>query len=74
LTTTRLLTTLKSDEQQQDLYTATKGSVATNLIQIYKSLGGGWQIRDNRDPVSLLPESMKEEMRQRTKYWKGTLK
>ena len=69
-----VITTLKSDEQQQDLYASTKGSVATNLIQIYKSLGGGWQIRDNRDPVSLLPESMKEEMRQRTKYWKGTLK
>jgi NodT family efflux transporter outer membrane factor (OMF) lipoprotein len=69
-----VITTLKSDEQQQDLYTSTKGSVATNLIQVYKSLGGGWQIRDNRDPVSLLPESMKEEMRQRTKYWKGTLK
>jgi hypothetical protein len=59
--------------QQQDLLSATQGTVATNLVQVYKALGGGWEIRDNRDPVDLLPGDMKEEMRQRTRAWKGVL-
>ncbi len=31
--------------QQQDLLAQAQGSVATNLILLYKALGGGWQIR-----------------------------
>ena len=46
-----------------------KGSVATNLVQVYKALGGGWEIRNNRDPVDLLPAAMKEEMQERTGAW-----
>ena len=68
-----VITTLKSDEQQQDLYASTKGAVATNLIQVYKSLGGGWEIRDGQDPVELLPAATKQEMRDRTPAWKGVL-
>ena len=34
---------------------------------------GGWEIRDNRDPVDLLPAAMKDEMRERTRTWKGVL-
>lgn len=68
-----VITTLKSDEQQQDLYASTKGTVATNLIQVYKSLGGGWEIRDGQDPVNLLPADMKQEMRDRTSAWEGVL-
>lgn len=59
---------------QQDLLSLTKGTVAVNLIEVYKSLGGGWEIRENMDPVDLLPSEMKEQMRQRTKDWKGVLK
>jgi len=31
--------------RQQDLLAVSQGSVAGNLIQLYKALGGGWQIR-----------------------------
>ncbi|MBN1852169.1 MAG: TolC family protein, partial [Pirellulales bacterium] len=33
--------------QQQDQLAIVQGSVAQNLIQLYKALGGGWQIRLN---------------------------
>lgn len=68
-----LITTLASNVQQQDLVAATQGSVATNLVQVYRALGGGWEIRDNRDPVELLPDATKNEMRSRTGYWDGVL-
>ena len=31
--------------QQQDQLAATRGEIALNLIQVYRALGGGWQIR-----------------------------
>jgi NodT family efflux transporter outer membrane factor (OMF) lipoprotein len=68
-----LVTTLGANVQQQDLLAAARGDVATSLVQVYKALGGGWQIRDDRDPVDLLPADMKEEMIQRTKAWDGVL-
>jgi NodT family efflux transporter outer membrane factor (OMF) lipoprotein len=68
-----LVTTLSANVRQQDLLSSTQGSVATNLVQVYKALGGGWEIRDSRDPVELLPAGMKEEMRQRTRAWQGVL-
>ena len=69
-----LISTLNANQQQQDLMTATQGSVATSLVQVYKALGGGWEIRDNLDPVDLLPAAMKDEMRERTDAWDGVLK
>ena len=66
-----LITTLASNVQQQDLLAATRGSVSSNLVQVYRALGGGWEIRDNRDPVEMLPDSTKNEMRARTSYWDG---
>ena len=69
-----LVTTLSANVQQQDLLASIQGTVATNLVQVYRALGGGWEIRDNRDPVELLPDDMKEEMRQRTRAWEGVLK
>jgi len=69
-----MITTLNANQQQQDLLTATQGSVATSLVQVYKALGGGWEIREDRDPVDLLPESMKDDMRKRTNAWEGVLK
>jgi len=35
--------------------------------------GGGWEIRNGQDPVDLLPELMKTEMRERTGAWDGVL-
>jgi outer membrane protein TolC len=60
-------------QQQQDLLTSTQGTVATNLVQVYRALGGGWEIRDNQDPADLLPAATRDEMRERTGYWKGVL-
>jgi NodT family efflux transporter outer membrane factor (OMF) lipoprotein len=58
---------------QQNMLASTQGSVATNLVQVYKSLGGGWQVRSNQDPVALLPVATTDEMRNRTKQWKKVL-
>ena len=69
-----VLSTLRSLAQQQDLQAATKGMVATNLVHVYKSLGGGWEVRAGQDPVALLPESTKDEMRERQpKRWNKVL-
>lgn len=67
------IATLASNTQQQDLVSITRGSLATGLVKVYKSLGGGWEIRKNNDPVELLPETVKEQMRNRTQAWEGTL-
>jgi len=74
ITFNTLITTLASNTQQQDLLSTTQGSVLTNLVEVYKALGGGWEIREDRDPVELLPEPMKAEMRERTEAWDGLLK
>jgi NodT family efflux transporter outer membrane factor (OMF) lipoprotein len=68
-----VISTLSADTEQQQLLVSARGEVATNLVQVYRSLGGGWQIRDNQDPVDSLPETMKEQMRERTGAWEGVL-
>ena len=68
-----VISNLQTYAQRQDLYVSTQGTVATNLVQVYKALGGGWEIRDNKDPVDFLPASMKDEMRERTDAWEGVL-
>jgi len=69
-----VLSTLGALRQQQDLVASTQGAVASSLVQVYKSLGGGWQIRDDQAPDALLPASTTEEMLDRTDYWRGILK
>ena len=73
ITFNTLISTLAANTQQQDLLSATQGNVATSLVQVYKALGGGWEIRNGQDPVDLLPELMKEEMLERTGAWEGVL-
>ncbi|MGI9292324.1 MAG: efflux transporter outer membrane subunit [Gammaproteobacteria bacterium] len=68
-----LVTVLEALQEQQDLLAATKGTVATNLVEVYRALGGGWEIRSSRRAEDLIPEATKEEMRQRIKYWDGEL-
>jgi len=46
-----------------------RSSVATNMIALYKALGGGWELRQG-DPV--VPENTRREMKHRT-YWGGYL-
>jgi len=68
-----LITTLNANVQQQDLFASSAGTVSVNLVQVYLALGGGWTIRDGKNPVEFLPETMKDEMRERTGQWKGVL-
>ncbi|MFC1579315.1 efflux transporter outer membrane subunit [Thermodesulfobacteriota bacterium] len=61
----RVLDTQRSLVIGQDLMTATMGTVVTNLIAMYKGLGGGWEIRVGKDFV---PQQVKDEMRERTDW------
>lgn len=51
----------------QDNLAATLGSIAGNLVGVYKALGGGWEIREGKDFV---PPEIKEEMAKRTHWGK----
>jgi NodT family efflux transporter outer membrane factor (OMF) lipoprotein len=41
--------------QQQDLLAQSQGDIAQGLIQLYRALGGGWQIRTVDGPEATLP-------------------
>ena len=41
--------------QQQDVLTQARGEIATGLIQVYRALGGGWQIRLTGCELTPLP-------------------
>ena len=69
-----VITTLRSLATQQDQLAVTQGTVGTNLIAVYRSLGGGWQIRQGKDAIELIPVYTKDEMLQRTNYWNKTFK
>jgi NodT family efflux transporter outer membrane factor (OMF) lipoprotein len=66
---TRDFTTVLTAEQ--NLYTAqnglavAEGNVSTGLAAVYRALGGGWQMRDNREFV---PSQTVAEMRKRTDW------
>ena len=51
--------------QQQDNLASTTGSVAINLVAMYKALGGGWELLHGNDFV---PVETREEMRKRTDW------
>ncbi len=42
--------------QQQDLQAQARSQIAVGLVQVYRSLGGGWQIRLGQGVVSGLPQ------------------
>jgi NodT family efflux transporter outer membrane factor (OMF) lipoprotein len=61
----RVLDTQRALAIQQDSHTATSGDVVLNLVAIYKSLGGGWKIRQGKPFVD---EGTKKQMRERTNW------
>ena len=69
----QVLTTLTQQSEQQDALTLTNGTIATNLVTMYKVLGGGWQVEGGRSVVDYATEQDKQELRGRTKYWNDTL-
>jgi NodT family efflux transporter outer membrane factor (OMF) lipoprotein len=62
-------TTVLTSEQTQlaieDSVASTKGNVALGLIAVYRALGGGWELRGDRDVVS---DEVKAEMARRTNW------
>ena len=62
---TRVITAQQTQLQEQDRLTQARGAIPTNLISLFKALGGGWQIRLGKDFVS--EETMKT-MRSRTNW------
>jgi len=63
----RVIDTQTSLVNQQDQWTQTRGDISTNLIAMYKALGGGWQIRKDKDYVT---DEIKDTMRERTDWGK----
>lgn len=54
---------------EQSRLVGARGSVAQNLVTLYRALGGGWELREGND---LVPVDIKEEMRRRTD-WGGMI-
>ncbi len=69
-----VLNTLRTLFAQQEQLVVTQGTVATNLVDVYRSLGGGWEVRQDKTPLELIPENTREEMLERTDYWDDTFK
>jgi NodT family efflux transporter outer membrane factor (OMF) lipoprotein len=61
----RVLDSTRSLTQKQDQYAQLRGKIVTNVIALYKALGGGWQIRDGKE---YLPSEIKEQMEDRTDW------
>jgi NodT family efflux transporter outer membrane factor (OMF) lipoprotein len=61
----RVLDAQRSLLQEQNTLASTQSAVATNLIALYKALGGGWETRQGQP---ILPQSMQDEMKHRTNW------
>jgi hypothetical protein len=66
----RVLDTQRTLLGNQQNLAQSQGNISTNLVATYKALGGGWELRENKDFVS---EANKAQMRARTD-WGGLLK
>jgi len=61
----RVLDSQKSLFAQQNRYTASRGQAVLSLVQIYKALGGGWEVREGKPFVD---ENTLAVMRERTNW------
>ncbi len=61
----RVLDSQRTLLQQENTLAETRSSVATNLIALYKALGGGWQLRLEQPFV---PDPMRDVMEKRTNW------
>jgi NodT family efflux transporter outer membrane factor (OMF) lipoprotein len=64
---TTVLTAQQALLRAQDSLAGALGSVSTNLVGLYRALGGGWQIREGKEFVS---SEIKEVMARRTHWGK----
>ena len=51
--------------QSQNSLARTRSAIATNLIALYKALGGGWELRQGQPVVT---DSTATEMQKRTNW------
>jgi NodT family efflux transporter outer membrane factor (OMF) lipoprotein len=65
----RVLDAQRGLTRDQDTLATLQGSIAINLVNMYKALGGGWQQRANTD---LVPVEIQQQMSERTD-WGGLL-
>ncbi|MGB5292755.1 MAG: efflux transporter outer membrane subunit, partial [Lysobacterales bacterium] len=61
----RVLDAQKSLFAQQNRYAASQGQAVQSLVQLYKALGGGWEVREGRPFVD---ENTLTVMRERTNW------
>ncbi|XXF75206.1 efflux transporter outer membrane subunit [Myxococcaceae bacterium GXIMD 01537] len=61
----RVLDAQRSLLEQQNKMAQTSSAIATNLVALYKALGGGWEVRQGQPVV---PEQMQREMKERTNW------
>ena len=62
---TTVLIAQQSLLNEQDSLAVTLGDISMNLTGVYRSLGGGWEIRDGK---ALVPPEITEEMAKRTNW------
>lgn len=67
---TTVLTAEQELLKQQDNFAQTLGEISSNLVGVYRTLGGGWQMREGKEFV---PEPIKQAMDNRT-HWGDLLK
>lgn len=61
----RLLDSVEKMTRSEDNYAIVKGSVATQVVALYKSLGGGWEANTGKAFVS---DATREKMAERTDW------
>lgn len=67
---TTVLTAQQALLNEQDSLADSQGTISRNLVELYRALGGGWQIREGCD---IVPEEITAEMAKRTD-WGNLLK
>jgi NodT family efflux transporter outer membrane factor (OMF) lipoprotein len=65
----RVVSALQAAIQQQDQLAQSQGAIASNLVTLYRALGGGWQSYGE----DYVPDDVKQQMLERSKYWRGIL-
>jgi NodT family efflux transporter outer membrane factor (OMF) lipoprotein len=61
----RVLDAQRSQLQEENTLARTRSSIATNLISLYKAMGGGWELRQGQ---SVVADSTRIEMQNRTNW------
>lgn len=64
-----VVSTLRTLLSQQDQLASIQGTVAINLVEVYRSLGGGWETRQREIGRDIVPKDIQKEMRDRGGYW-----